>query len=97
MMIIVRQLKDRMATLKMMANDKARRLKLSQDSVDSRQADFFIILQKMLVDILCTQVVNFRTFENLKDLNARQRNFQARIFKVLRFCSHGEETHCTIH
>ena len=97
MMIIARELEHRVPTFEMMAYHQSSRLKLGQNPINSGQPDFFIILKQMFIDILGTQVVDRRTFEDLKDLNARQCYFQTRVFKILRFCSHGEETHCTIH
>lgn len=96
-MIIARELEHRVPTFEMMAYHQSSRLKLGQNPINSGQPDFFIILKQMFIDILGAQVVDRRTFEDLKDLNARQCYFQTRVFKILRFCSHGEETHCTIH
>lgn len=96
-MIIGRELEHRVATLKMMTDYQPSRFELGQNSIDSGQTDFFIILKQVLIDIFSAQVMNLRTFEDLEDLNPRQCYFQTRVFKILRFCSHGEETHCAIH
>ena len=66
-----------MAALEVVAGNQAGGFELCQHTVDRRQADFLARIQKVLVNVLGTQVPVRGILEDLKDLQARQRDLEA--------------------
>ena len=78
MVLAVIELKDSMAALEVMPRNQPGSLKLGQHPVHRRQANVLPGVQQLLVDILGAHMPVVGSFEYLEDLEAGQRNLQAR-------------------
>jgi len=76
-MIIASHLEHSMTTLEIMPQHQAGRLKLGQNPVDSRQTHVISLIKQLLINVLSTEMVLFRVFQNVEDFHSRQSNLQA--------------------
>ncbi len=84
------QFEDRVTAIKIMSDHQARRLELSQHTIDCRQPHIFARLEQCLVDILCAEMVLVGgRFQNLQDLYARQRDLEAGLAQFMVLVGHG--------
>ncbi len=76
MVVLLGHLENRVTTVEIVTNHKARRLELSQYAVDGRQANILARIDQCFIHFFCAKVVLARSiFENLQDLDARQGHF----------------------
>lgn len=71
------QLEDGGRALEMMTADEAGRLELRENSVDGRESNVLVQFEQALVDVLGTHVARRGRSQDLEDLQARQRDFEA--------------------
>jgi len=64
-------------------DEQARLLELGQHAIDRREADVEPLAQQELVDVLGGQVPHLGRFEQVDDLEARQRRLEAGALQVL--------------
>ena len=76
-MLAVVELEHRVTALEVVAGHQAGGLELRQHTVDRGQTDFLTRIQQVLVNVLGTQVPIRGILEDLKDLQARQRDLEA--------------------
>lgn len=77
MVVFLRHLEYRVAAIEIMTNHEARRLELSQHTVDGCQPHIFARIYQCFIHFFCAKVVLTRcSFENLQDFDARQGHFQ---------------------
>ena len=87
------EFEDRVSALEVVADDQPRRLELGQHPVDRRQTDILAGRQQRLVDILGTHVPPARYFEQLQNLDTRQRDLEAGVSQ--RLVGHGVINPCS--
>ncbi len=88
MMLTPVDLKERLSTLKIVAQYKIRLLELGQHSVDSSQSSLLSFLQKPLVYVLRAQVSIFGIFEQFKDFYTRHGDLEACLAQFAIFVAH---------
>ncbi len=79
------ELEDSHAVLEVVPSDQAGRLELREHAVDGRKPDVLVRLEQAAVDVLGRQMPRLAPGEDLEDLQARQRHFQAGFTQVLAF------------
>jgi outer membrane protein assembly factor BamE len=77
------QLKHRLASLKMIAAQNTRLLKLSEYAIDGGQANVGAVLQQHPKHVFSRQVALRTVLKNLHDFQTRQRSFKASAFKFV--------------
>src|SRR5690349_21458205 len=75
------------AVFEMMAGDESGRLELRQHPVDGGKADVLVRVQQSPVDVLRGEVARRAALENFEDFQARQRDLEACLAKILTFHS----------
>ncbi len=78
-------LKHRHAVLEMMPRHKARRLELREHAIDRGEPDVLVGFEQAPVDVLGGKVPRHAAFQQLENLEPRQRDFQAGLAKILAF------------
>lgn len=84
------QLEYRLAAFEMMADQKARLRKLREYAVYRSQTYIHIFGKQKLVNVFGGEMADFARFEQIENLEARQRGFESNAFEVAR-CSHRLE------
>lgn len=87
---------DRMSAFEVVANDQTRFLKLREHAVDGGEADLLVVLDEMLVDILRAEMVHIGAFQNLQDLESRQRDLETRFPQLFGVRGHSVDRVRTI-
>ena len=82
--IIARQLKDRVAGLKIMPLNEARGFELCQHAIYSGQANIITRIPQTLINVFCTEVRSLigRFAQNRENIEPWKRYFEARTLKV---------------
>lgn len=78
-------LEDRHAVLEMVSAHEARRLELGQHPIHGRKTDVLVGIEELAIDVLGRQMARGAALEQLENLEAWHRDFQARLAKILAF------------
>lgn len=79
MVIAPFQFENGMATFEVVPDDESRRLKLREHPINSRQADLFMSVQQLAVDVLGREVLVGMRLKDFENLEAGKRDLEARI------------------
>ncbi len=93
MMLILRNLEDRVTAIEVVPHHQSCRLELGQHAIDGSQTNIFSRFEKRLVDVLGAQVVLFWcVLENLQYLDARQGHLETGLTQFMVLVGHGRSS-----